>query len=317
MNIVILDGYVANPGDLSWDGLEELGDFTVYERTPEDKIIERAINADALIINKIVLSGDILKKLPRLKLICVFATGYNNIDTDTAAQLGITVCNVPSYSTDSVAQQVFALLLAITNRVEEYSQETSDGKWQNCKDFSFTLGPVHELAGMTLGIYGLGHIGKKVAEIGNAFGMKIISPTSQAQEKLPEYVKKVSFDTFIRNSNVISINAPLASDNIGLFNKSLFNSMKRGVILINTARGALVNEDDLAKAIKDGQVGAAGLDVLAQEPPRDGSPLIGLKNCYITPHVAWQSTAARKRLIKITAENVKAWIDGKPQNVVR
>lgn len=317
MNIVILDGYVANPGDLSWDGLEQMGNLTVYDRTAPDLIVERAKDAEVVIINKIIMSADIIEQLPKLKLICVFATGYNNIDIAAAKRAGVTVCNVPSYSTDSVAQQVFALLLAITNRVEEYAAEVNAGKWQHCEDFSFTLGPVRELAGMTIGIYGLGHIGGKVAQIAAAFGMKVISPTSKPQETIPAYVRKVSFDQFLAESDVISLNAPLAADNKGLFNARTFSQMKKGVILINTSRGALVNEADLAEALKSGQIGAAGLDVLETEPPRNGSPVIGLPNCFVTPHVAWQSTAARARLLQITADNVAAWEAGHPQNVVQ
>lgn len=317
MEIVILDGYVANPGDLSWDGLEKMGNLTVYDRTPADLVVERAKNADVVIINKILMTADVISRLPKLKLICVFATGYNNIDIQAAANRGVTVCNVPSYSTDSVAQQVFSLLLAITNRVADYSAKVSEGDWQNCRDFSFTLGPVYELAGMTIGIYGLGHIGSKVAEIAHAFGMKVISPTSKPQSILPEYVTKVTFDEFLVHSDVISVNAPLAADNKEIFCKATFSKMHRGVIFINTARGQLVNEQDLADALRSGQVGAAGLDVLEQEPPRSGSPVIGLPNCFVTPHIAWQSTAARNRLLEITAENVAAWMAGNPQNVVK
>lgn len=316
MNIVILDAYVANPGDLSWDGLEKMGNLTVYDRTPAEQVISRAKDAEIVIINKVILSADVIAQLPKLKLICVFATGYNNIDLEAAKAAGITVCNVPAYSTDSVAQHVFSLILEITNRVGDYSINVDNGEWQHCQDFSFTLGPMPELTGKTLGIYGLGHIGKKVARIADAFGMKIISPTSQAQASIPEHVEKVSFDEFVANSDIISINSPLTPNNTGLFNAELFSKMKRGVVIINTARGPIINESDLADAIISGQVGAAGLDVLSVEPPRAGSPLIGLRNCIITPHIAWQSTTARARLLQITADNVNAWLKGKPQNVI-
>lgn len=316
INIVILDAHVANPGDLSWDAIAALGNLTVYPRTAPADVVARCSEADAVIINKVVMSAEVISQLPKLKYIGLFATGYNNVDIAAARKAGITVCNVPAYSTDSVAQTVFAHLLNITNRVEQYAEEVRSGRWQRCEDFSFSLGPSHELAGMTMGIYGLGHIGKKVAQIASAFGMSVISPTSQSVESLPEYVEKVSFDEFLRRSDVISVNAPLADDNRGIFNADTFGKMKRGVIFINTSRGPLVVEEDLAAALKSGQVGAAGLDVLCEEPPRHGSPLLDAPNCFITPHIAWQSTAARRRLIAITAENLAAYIAGKPQNTV-
>lgn len=316
INIVVLDGHVANPGDMDWDGLDRVGNLTVYPRTAPDEIVERAKDADAIIINKVVISADIIASLPKLKYIGLLATGYNNVDISAARKVGITVCNVPSYSTDSVAQTVFAHLLNITNRVAEYADEVREGRWQHCPDFSFSLGAERELAGLTMGIYGLGHIGKKVAQIADAFGMRVVSPTSQSQDKIPGYVTKVSFNEFLAQSDVISLNAPLAADNVGIFNSEAFSKMRRGVIIINTSRGPLINETDLAEALRSGQVGAAGLDVMVQEPPRDGSPLIGAPNCYITPHIAWQSTAARRRLLDITADNVRAWAAGTPQNVV-
>lgn len=316
MNIVILDGYVANPGDLSWDGLEKMGNLTVYDRTPANLVIDRAKEADVVIINKVLLTADVIASLPKLKLISVFATGYNNIDLEAAKKAGVTVCNVPAYSTDSVAQHVFSLILEITNRVGDYSINVNNGEWQHCQDFSFTLGAMPELTGKILGIYGLGHIGKKVACIADAFGMKVISPTSQSQDSLPSYIKKVSFDEFVSESDFISINAPLTPENTGLFNSHLFNRMKKGVVIINTARGPIINEADLSDALQSGQVAGAGLDVLTHEPPRNGSPLIGLKNCIITPHIAWQSTTARARLLQVTADNVKEWLNGTPQNVV-
>lgn len=315
-NIVVLDGYVANPGDHDWKGLEALGDVTVYDRTPADEIVMRAKDAQVIIINKVVITDEVMSQLPKLKYIGLLATGYNNVDIEAATRHGICVCNVPAYSTDSVAQTVFALLLDITNRVSDYSREVVAGKWQYCQDFSFTLGPIRELTGMTIGIYGFGHIGRKVANIANAFGMKVITPTSQPQSNLPEYVTKVTFEQFLAQSDVISVNSPLTEENKGIFNCEAFSKMKRGVIFINTARGPLVNEADLAKALEAGQVGGAGLDVLTQEPPRDGSPVIGAPNCVITPHIAWQSTAARRRLLDITAENVKRWMENNPQNKV-
>lgn len=316
MRIVVLDGYVANPGDLSWAPLEKFGELTVYDRTAPHELEARAAGADIVLTNKVVLSGDMIHRLPSLKYIGVLATGYNNVDIAAAAAAGVTVCNVPAYSTDSVAQTVFALLLEITNRTGEYSRQVRDGRWTSCPDFSFTLGPIAELSRMTIGIYGLGNIGRKVAEIAHAFGMKVISPTSKPVDAIPEYVEKVDFDTFLSDADVISLNAPLTAANRGLFGKDTFDKMKRGVILINTARGPLVDEAALAHALADGRVGAAGVDVLGTEPPREGSPLFDAPNCYITPHIAWQSTAARRRLLDITASNIGAFIVGKPVNKV-
>lgn len=314
MEIVVLDGYIANPGDLSWAALEKFGHLTVYERTAPDEIVERARSAEAVFVNKVVLDEAVLEKLPRLKFIGVLATGYNNIDINAAHHRGTVVCNVPAYSTDSVAQTVFALLLEITNRVGQYSAMVEDGEWARSKDFSFTIGPISELAGLTMGIYGLGNIGKKVAQIAEAFGMRVISPTSQAVP--PDGVEKVNFDEFLQLSDVISINAPLTETNHHLFDSQTFAKMRRGVIVINTARGPLIDEAALTESLRSGQVGAAGLDVLEHEPPRNGSPLIGAPNCFITPHVAWQSTAARRRLIEISAENLAAFLNGSPQNIV-
>ena len=316
MEIVILDGYVANPGDLSWDKIARLGNLTVYNRTMPNEIVERCKDAVAVFTNKVMLDGQTLLQLKSLKFIGVLATGYNNIDIDAATQLGITVCNVPSYSTESVAQTVFALLLEITNKVGEYSAAVSAGAWSNCRDFSFTLGPITELSGRTMGVYGLGNIGKRVAEIANAFGMHVISPTSQSADTLPGYITKVSFDDFLASSDVISINSPLTETNRHIFNSDNIAKTRPGVIIINTARGPIIDEHAVANALTKGHIGAVGVDVLEQEPPRNGSPLIGAPRCYITPHVAWQSTDARKRLIEISANNLAEFIAGHPINKI-
>lgn len=316
MNIVILDGYLANPGDLDWTALEQLGNLTVYPRTAPSDVIDRCHEADAVIVNKVLMTADVIAALPRLRYIGVLATGYNNVDIDAAARAGITVCNVPAYSTEAVAQTVFSLLLHITNRVADYAADVTAGRWNECEDFSFTLGPIRELAGLTMGVYGLGNIGSRVAAIASAFGMKVVSPTSRPVDSMPDYVRKVTFDEFLAQSDVISVNSPLTAANRGLFGADAFAKMRTGVIFINTARGPLVDEAALADALRSGTVGAAGIDVLCQEPPREGSPLIGAPNCFITPHIAWQSTAARRRLLDITASNVAAFIAGKPQNVV-
>ena len=316
MNIVITDGYLANPGDLSWAPIESLGSLTVYDHLSQAEIIEKCREADAVFTNKLSFGTKEFEALPRLRFVGVLATGFNNIDVVSAREHNVTVCNVPSYSSASVAQTVFALLLEITNNVGRYSAEVEAGRWQHCDDFSFTLGPISELAGMTLGIYGLGNIGKQVAAIASAFGMRIISPTSQSSDAIPPYVTKVDFDEFLNQSDVISINCPLTASNRHLFNKETLAKTRPGVIIINTARGAIIDENALVEALKSGRVGAAGLDVLENEPPRNGSPLIGAPNCFITPHIAWQSTAARRRLIDICASNLAAFIDGNPINKV-
>ncbi len=316
MKTVILDGHLANPGDLSWESLQTFGELTVYPRTEPSDVVTRCAGAEAVIVNKVVMTADVIASLPDLKYIGVLATGYNNVDIEAARRAGVTVCNVPAYSTDSVAQTVFSLLLQITNRAADYAADVRNGRWQHCEDFSFTLGPIRELAGLTMGIYGLGNIGKRVAAIAHAFGMKVVSPTSQPQASLPDYIKKVTFDEFFAESDVISVNSPLTATNKGIFNAAAFGRMRRGVIFINTSRGPLVVERDLADALASGQVGAAGLDVLCEEPPRNGSVLTSAPNCYITPHLAWQSTAARRRLVDITCGNVAAFVAGKPQNVV-
>ncbi len=323
MKIVILDGHVANPGDLSWGGLTTLGEVDIYARTSPEDVIERCKNAEAIFVNKVVISESVMAQLPLLKFVGVLATGYNNVDTLAARKRGITVCNVPAYSTASVAQLVFAMILHLTNRVALYSESVSNGDWTRCPDFSYSLGPLDELDGMTLGVYGFGNIGRRVAAIAHAFGMNIISPTSQSVENLPEYVKKVSFDEMLSNSDIVTIHSPLTATNRHLFNTDNIGKMRRGAILVNTARGPIVDEQALADALRTGHVRAAAIDVLEQEPPKDDCPLlaedlVGGNNprCVITPHIAWQSVAARKRLLSVSASNLQAFIDGKPINVV-
>lgn len=316
MKIVVLDGYVANPGDLSWAELEALGQVVVYERTAPEQVVERCRGAVAVFTNKVVLGAAEIAALPELRFIGVLATGYNNIDMAAARAAAITVCNVPGYSSESVAQTVFALLLHITNRVADYNREVVAGRWASCADFSFTLGPITELSGLTMGIYGFGTIGRQVAAIASALGMRVISPTNKPADSLPDYVEKVTFGQMLETADVISINSAMTDANRGIFNAEAFGRIKPGVIVINTARGPLIDEQALADALRAGRVRAAGLDVLCQEPPRDGSPLIGAPNCFITPHIAWQSTAARRRLLAISAANLRAFIAGNPQNVV-
>lgn len=315
--IVVVDGYVANSGDLSWGALAALGELTVYDRTSPDQLIDRCRDAYAVITNKVVIDAAAIDALPSLRYIGVLATGYNNVDIAAARRAGVTVCNVPAYSTASVAQTVFALLLAITNRVESYSASVHAGDWSRCADFSYRLGPIEELDGLTMAVYGLGNIGSRVAAIAHAFGMKVISFTSKQQDALPPYIEKVSRDEMFGRADVLSLNAPLAADNRHFVCEETLALMKPTAILINTARGGLVDEHALASALREHRIAAAGIDVTDCEPPKADNPLLSLDNCIITPHIAWQSTGARRRLLAVTADNLAAFIDGHPQNVVK
>lgn len=314
--IVVLDGYVANSGDLSWDALAKLGRLMVYERTSPAQIVDRCRGAFAVFTNKVVLDAQTIGMLPDLKFIGVLATGYNNVDIQAARRAGITVCNVPAYSTASVVQTVFALLMALTNRVETYAASVARGDWTACRDFSYRLSPVEELDGLTMGVYGLGNIGSRVAQTAAVFGMKVISFTSKTQQQLPPYIEKVSRDQLFSRSDVLSLNAPLTAENARFVCAETLALMKPSAILINTARGGLVDEQALAEALRSGKIRAAGLDVLCSEPPKADCPLIGLHNCLITPHIAWQSTAARRRLLQISASNLAAFLSGHPTNVI-
>ena len=311
--IVILDGYVANSGDLSWKALENLGEVTVYDRTAPGEVVERANDATAIYTNKVVITDEIMEALPALKFIGVLATGYNNVDIEASHRRGIAVCNVPAYSTDSVAQLVFAHLLHIINTIGDYAESVNKGEWSGNKDFSYRLTPFNELAGMTIGIIGMGNIGRRVAAIAQAFGMKVIT---NSKRELPEGVERVSLDKLFSQSDVISLNSALTPATKGIVNREAIAKMKPSAILINTSRGPLVDEEALAEALREERIAAAGIDVLCEEPPRHGSPLIGCPRCYVTPHIAWQSTQARKRLIDISIENLKSSIGNNPQNLV-
>lgn len=314
--IVVVDGYVANSGDLSWDALAALGELTVYDRTSPDQLIDRCRDAYAVITNKVVIDAAAIDALQSLRYIGVLATGYNNVDIAAARRAGVTVCNVPAYSTASVAQTVFALLLAITNRVESYSASVHAGDWSRCADFSYRLGPIEELDGLTMAVYGLGNIGSRVAAIAHAFGMKVISFTSKQQDALPPYIEKVSRDEMFCRADILSLNAPLAADNRHFVCGETLALMKPTAILINTARGGLVDEHALASALREHRIAAAGIDVMDCEPPKADNPLSALDNCIITPHIAWQSTGARRRLLAVTADNLAAFMSGHPINVV-
>ena len=314
--IVILDGYVANDGDLTWEPLESLGNLTVYEHTDPSEVVDRLRDATAAIVNKVVITDEIMVQLPALRYIGILATGYNNIDTAAARRRGIAVANVPAYSTESVAQTVFAHLLNIVNRVADHSRSVKRGDWQYCRDFSYRLCQFDELCGSTMAVYGLGNIGRRVAEIAHAFGMKVIALTSKPQEVLPDYIEKVDKENFFRRADVMSLAAPLTPENRHFVNAATLALMKPNAILINTARGPLIDDAALAEALDHGVIAAAGVDVLSQEPPVDGNPLIDNPHCEITPHIAWESTTARRRLLEVTFENLRSFLDGTPRNLV-
>lgn len=315
MKIVILDGYTLNPGDLSWDEIRKLGECTVYDRTPPEKILERASKAAAIFTNKVVIGRDIIKQLPDLKFVGVLATGYNVVDLQAAAEAGILVANIPAYSTASVAQMVFSHILNIAQNVSKHAKSVKDGDWTNSIDFTYHLTPQTELAGKTLGIIGFGQIGQAVARVGLAFGMKILFQNRSKKETNADF-RQVDLDTLLVESDFISLNCPLTDENAGFINKSTIGKMKKSAILINTGRGALINEKDLADALNSGRIAGAGLDVLSTEPPKAENPLLTAKNCYITPHIAWATKEARQRLMQIAAQNLKAFINETPQNIV-
>lgn len=296
MKITILDGLFVNPGDLSWECFDKYGEFKCYDRTPEEMIVERIGNSDAVFTNKCYLSREILEQCPNLKFLGVTATGYDKIDLDACRDLGIAFCNVPAYSTDAVAQHTFALILELTNLVGKYSHAVKEGKWYESEDFTFFAGTLSLLAGKSLGIIGYGNIGKRVAQIAEAFGMtvNIFSRDREAAIK----------------SDIVTLHCPLDENNKGFINADFISQMKDGAILINTARGRLVNEADLAEALKSGKLAAAGLDVLADEPPVAPNELIELPNVVVTPHAAWLPRETRAHLINVCEENLKSWIDG-------
>lgn len=316
MQIVLLDGYASNPGDLTWEPLKEMGEVTVYDRTQPSEVVERAHDAEIIVTNKVTLTRQTLEQLPNLRLICVLATGYNTIDTLAARDLGITVCNVPAYSTDSVAQMVFAQILNMTNRVAHYARQTREGRWSAAPDFCYWDLPVSELAGKTLGIVGLGHIGAKVASIAREFGMDVFAFTSKNSTDLPDYIQKTTLEGLFGVSDILTLHCPLTPDTHELINARTLARMKHGALLVNTGRGPLVNEADVAEALASGQLGGYGADVMCSEPPAADNLLFAQPNAFITPHIAWASVEARQRLLNATFANIRAFQDGHPQNVV-
>lgn len=316
MKIVVLDGYTVNPGDLSWSNLESLGECAIYDRTSPEELIGRAAEAEVILTNKVAITADDMDKLPQLKYIGILATGYNIIDIDAAKKRGIIVTNIPAYSTPSVGQMVFAHILNITQRVGHYAEEVSNGVWSNQPDFCYWDTPLMELLGKKIGLIGLGQTGYNTARIGLGFGMKVWAYTSKSRLQLPPEIKKMELDTIFRECDVISLHCPLTEDTKELVNAKRLSLMKPTSILINTGRGGLVNEQDLADALNNKKLYAAGLDVLSSEPPKADNPLLTARNCFITPHIAWATLAARERLVNIMCENIKAYIAGKPINNV-
>lgn len=312
MKICILDGYSLNPGDLDWSPVERLGDVTLFDRTPADKIVERAADADIVLTNKVPFSADTLRQLPRLRFICVLATGYNIIDTEAAARQGVVVANIPAYSTMSVAQMAFAHILNITNHVASYAREVADGKWTNCPDFCFWDSALTELAGKTMGIVGLGNTGMATARIAVAMGMKVVAMTSKSADTLPEGITPAPLDDVLASADVVSLHCPLTPSTRHLINAASIAKMKPSAILINTGRGPLVDEQAVADALNSGRLAAFGADVLSQEPPHGDNPLLSARNCFLTPHIAWATLEARTRLMSTATENVRQFIAGEP-----
>jgi glycerate dehydrogenase len=316
MNIVILDGYALNPGDLSYECLQQFGTLKVYDSTTPDQVVERAKEAEALLTNKVVLGENEFAQLPHLRYVGVQATGYNVVDVEAARRYGIIVTNIPAYSTASVAQMVMAHLLNITQSVDYYAQQNRAGRWSTNPDFCYWDNRLIELAGKQMGIVGFGRTGSAVARLAQAFGMRIVTYTSKPQDTLPDGVEKCSLDTLFATSDVVSLHCPLVPATHHLVNAERLAQMKATAILINTARGPIVDEEALAQALNSGQLYAAGVDVLCEEPPRAQSPLLKARNCFVTPHIAWATLEARTRLLQICEANLRAFIEGHPQNVV-
>lgn len=317
MNLIVLDGYTLNPGDLSWQRLEQCGNLTVYGRTALPDIVERARGGDAVFTNKVPLDGATLMQLPQLKYIGVLATGYNIVDVETAKRQGITVTNVPGYGTPSVVQLTFALLLELCQRVQRHSDRVSEGKWSRSPDFCFWDYPLVELSGKTLGIIGFGDIGQRVADVASAFGMKVLGYSrTRTDQSHRRYFRWAALDELLEQSDVVSIHCPLTPETKGLINRDTLSRMKESAFLLNTSRGPIIVEEDLAEALAQKRLAGAGLDVLSTEPPPVGHPLFGLENCLITPHIAWATHGARGRLMDQVVVNLEAFLQGKPVNVV-
>jgi glycerate dehydrogenase len=316
MKIVVLDGYTLNPGDLSWEGLQALGDVTIHDRTPPALTVERSAGAEVLLTNKTVLDRPALDRLPDLKYVGVLATGYNVVDLQAARERTVVVTNVPAYSTTSVAQTVFAHLLEHTHNVRAHTESVKKGEWSGCEDFCYWLSPPLELAGLTMGIVGFGRIGRQVARIAVAFGMRVLAYDAQQQRDLPEGCEMAELDRVFAESDAVTCHCPLTPETQHLVNAERLSTMKKTAILINTSRGPVVDESALAAALRSGTIAGAGVDVMGAEPPPADSQLIAAPNCTITPHIAWASGAARARLMSTAVGNLEAFLAGKPRNVV-
>jgi glycerate dehydrogenase len=319
MNIVVLDGYTLNPSDLDWNGLKALGELTVYERTSESEseIVERAAQADMVLTNKTPLSAQTLEQLPKLRYVGVLATGYNIVDVKAAKERGIVVTNVPAYSTHSVAQLVFALVLEFCHRVQRHSDSVLQGDWAGSVDFSYSVSPLIELSGQTMGLIGLGQIGKQTALIAGAMGMKVIATSSgRSVPQQMEGIEWVSLEELLQRADVVSLHCPLTPATNELINAERIAMMKPSAILINTARGGLLNEADVAQALNEGRLAGAGLDVLTIEPPKPDNPLLHAQNVIITPHIAWATKEARARLMAVASSNARSFVEGQPVNVI-
>jgi len=319
MNIVMLDAYTTNPGDLSWDAIAAQGTLTVYGHTPAPLVVERARGAELVISNKTVLSREVIAQLPKLQYIGLLSTGYNVVDLEAARERGIPVTNIPAYSTASVAQFTFALLLELAMHAQAHSDSVHAGDWVRSRDFCYTVAELTELEGKTMGIIGFGQIGQRVAAVAQAFGMKVLAcrrPSNTSEEVISPTLRMTSLDELLRESDVVTLHCPLTEETQGFVNNAAIAKMKPGAFLINTSRGPVLNERDVADALRDGRLAGAGVDVLSTEPPSADNPLLGAPNCVIAPHIAWATKEARMRLVGIAAENVRAFLAGKPQNVV-
>lgn len=316
MKIVILDAYAANPGDLSWKALEALGEVVYYDRSSPKQTPERIGEAEAVMTNKALVTEEMIAQAPKLRYIGVMATGYNVVDVAAAAKRGITVTHVPAYSTASVAQLTFALILELSNRVSLYAQSVRGGDWTRSEDFSYLLEPVTELQDKTLGIIGFGQIGQSVAAIGRAFGMRVIVSHKHPERDWTDQVTFVDQARCFREADVLSLHCPLNAENKHFVRRETLQTMKPSALLINTSRGPLIQEEDLAEALRDGTLAGAGLDVLSEEPPHSGSPLFALDNCLITPHIAWATREARTRLLAQVVQNLQAFQQGSPIHVI-
>jgi glycerate dehydrogenase len=316
MRIVVLDGYTLNPGDLSWDEMNALGQCAVHDRTPPNEVVERAANAEVILTNKTVLTADHLRRLPQVKYIGVLATGYNVVDLEAARKQRIVVTNVPAYSTRSVVQLTFALLLELALRVGHHTQTVREGRWCQAADFCYWDSPLIELDGLTMGLIGFGRIGRAVAEVAQAFGMKVLVHTSHPPESTTAVVAFVELDILLSRSDVVSLHCPLTPQTRGLVSRERLRQMKPAAFLLNTGRGPLIDEPALAEALNTGRLAGAGLDVLSAEPPSADNPLLNARNCLLTPHIGWATRAARERLMRMAAANVRAFLSGQPQNVV-